>query len=513
MRTSHAMSSARALLLILGVGAPSAVAGEPIRLRAETAELAPGGQRTAVGTLELSRDAPEAGAGSSGTFSVFVEGASGYLPSSVGFYSEGPAGESLDQLGPVPFEPRPCPPSAGPKSACAAAGPIRLVGGRVDRGHPLWRESSLLARVGGRVLVTSGAEWLTLPVAGPHEFGGAVHGLRTRVRVLRAGPNGDPALDVDPGRSLALAQLGLDEANSIWEQCGFVLAPRETSDFLVVTPPTTQVLEVGCHGGLPASGGSIRLSTSRGVVELTTRPGERPASVAGRLAIELSRRGLRVTLAENARSEESAGPTYDLVVQGRSGPELGPATGAGPSTDRTLDVCLGELDLADGLEHFEDETAKAGTLEERVLLRGLGERPKGSVDVVLVPYFAGRGRIGESFIGGGGASLENFMILDRAGLRASARSSTWAHELGHVLLALPGHPDDFGLDEPARLMDADASDATAFGPRRLELEECRRALREHGPASLLPLLELQAPQKVPEAAASGRRAAEREPSR
>ena len=64
-----------------------------------------------------------------------------------------------------------------------------------------------------------------------------------------------------------------------------------------------------------------------------------------------------------------------------------------------------------------------------------------------------------------------------------------AHELGHVLLDLPGHPDDFGVDRPSDLMDADAADPSIFGPRRLSSAECERAVRQSGPGAAVPLLE------------------------
>ncbi len=54
---------------------------------------------------------------------------------------------------------------------------------------------------------------------------------------------------------------------------------------------------------------------------------------------------------------------------------------------------------------------------------------------------------------------------------------------------MPGHPDDYGVDQPASLMDADAADSTIFGPRRLSVDECVRALRESGPTAPVPLLE------------------------
>jgi hypothetical protein len=81
------------------------------------------------------------------------------------------------------------------------------------------------------------------------------------------------------------------------------------------------------------------------------------------------------------------------------------------------------------------------------------------------------------------------MILeDRAGVRADSISFAMAHELGHVLLDVPGHSDDYGVDTPTRLMDSDAADPSAFGPRRLTIAECERALRQSGPHTPTPLL-------------------------
>jgi hypothetical protein len=58
-----------------------------------------------------------------------------------------------------------------------------------------------------------------------------------------------------------------------------------------------------------------------------------------------------------------------------------------------------------------------------------------------------------------------------------------------VLMDLPGHPDDYGVDTPTQLMDSDGSDASPFGPRRLTLEECARVVRQAGPGARVPLLE------------------------
>jgi hypothetical protein len=132
--------------------------------------------------------------------------------------------------------------------------------------------------------------------------------------------------------------------------------------------------------------------------------------------------------------------------------------------------------------------AMAGTLEERTLLKALDDGDPSTIEVVVVPLFAGGGRIGESFIGSDLSSVRNVVLLDRAGIRARKSSLTLAHELGHVLMDLPGHPDDYGFDAPSLLMDSDAADASPFGPRRISIEECTRVVRQAGPKARVPLL-------------------------
>jgi len=130
----------------------------------------------------------------------------------------------------------------------------------------------------------------------------------------------------------------------------------------------------------------------------------------------------------------------------------------------------------------------AGTLEERTLLKAIDRADPAQIQVVVVPLFKGGGRIGESFIASDRSSLRNIVVLDRAGIRARKSSLTLAHELGHVLMDLPGHPDDYGVDTPTLLMDSDAAEESPFGPRRISLDECARVIRESGPGSPLPLL-------------------------
>ena len=194
-------------------------------------------------------------------------------------------------------------------------------------------------------------------------------------------------------------------------------------------------------------------------------------------------------MSPNARIGPGVAPTVDVSVRRKDGSLVALEAAALPlATDPTLSVRIGSVDLSDGLLHFTDMDAMAGTLEERTLLKALDDGDSTTIEVVVVPLFAGGGRIGESFIGSDLSSVRNVVLLDRAGIRARKSSLTLAHELGHVLMDLPGHPDDYSVDAPTRLMDSDAADASPFGPRRISVDECARVVRQSGPKARVPLL-------------------------
>jgi hypothetical protein len=237
--------------------------------------------------------------------------------------------------------------------------------------------------------------------------------------------------------------------------------------------------------GQPASGGELRFKLGARRIKLETRAGESPLSVALRLQDSLGPPG-RVRVFENARAAGDASATADLVLDGAPALELEPDVPL--SSDATLPLCVSGVDLSDGLNHFGDVDAFVGTVEERALLRGFDDGDASTIEVLVVPSFQRSERIGESFIAGPGSSLSSTVIIDRQAILAGARSFALAHELGHVLLAMPGHPDDFGVDQSWSLMDADVADATIFGPRRLSVSDCERALKQSGPDAFVPLL-------------------------
>ncbi|HEY8943879.1 MAG TPA: hypothetical protein VIM73_06450, partial [Polyangiaceae bacterium] len=252
----------------------------------------------------------------------------------------------------------------------------------------------------------------------------------------------------------------------------------------------SHLLAVGCGLGLPASGGKIRIRVARNVFEVDTHAGEPPLAVAARVANALGARGLNATVSRNPRIEPGALETADVLVrQGESLAQIEPDGDAPVSTDPSLSVCIGTVQLSDGLTHFTDHDAASGTLEERTLVKAYADRDPTTIEVFVVPAFSGSGRVGESFLDAPGTGINNTVIVDRAAIRAGAQSHVLSHELGHVLLDMPGHPDDYGVDQPSALMDGDATDPTIFGPRRLSVAECERAIRQRGPTSPAPLLE------------------------
>ena len=294
--------------------------------------------------------------------------------------------------------------------------------------------------------------------------------------------------DETSAKALARRQIGL--ANSLWGQCGITFGPEAEADVRIVDPPPTYLLSVGCDLGLPASGGELLLRVEGREVRVELRPEMTPRAAARAAARAIEEAGFLAKLSENARIEPGADRTTDIIVRKRDGQlaVLEPPEGGRVSSDATMTACIGGVDLSDGLDHFVDVDAPAGTVEERALVKAFDDGNPSTIQVFMIPSFAGGGRIGESFIYADRSSVRNVVIEDRAGVRADRASFALAHELGHILLDMPGHPDDFGVDVPTQLMDSDAADPSAFGPRRLTVADCARAYRQSGPGASIPLL-------------------------
>jgi hypothetical protein len=417
------------------------------------------------------------------------------MPEEISLVSTGADGRPLDSLEHVHLHAVPCPEKAAPTLGCRTTEPIRAVTDAVDRSHPRALERSLRAAVGGRLIVSSlGQKAASIRVGGPRQTRlGPLerYRARLRVRVLRTGPGGGVAVGWDVAGAIEIARQEVANANALWGQCGVQFGDPAELDVEVVDPPPPHLFAVGCGLGMPAKGGKIMLGVGGRQLEIATWPGAPPESVAERIATRLRRLDYRVQLSPNPRESFAANASVDVLVRSARGKyvplDVLPAPKVGAET--SLEVCLGAVNLSDGLNHFTDADAAAGTLEERSLLKAIADDDPRTIDVLLLPYFVTVGRIGESFVDAAGLGVRNAIIVDRAGVRAGARSFALAHELGHVLLQVAGHPDDYGSDRPSSLMDADAADSSIFGPRRLSVAECERAVLQNGPGSPLPLLE------------------------
>ena len=400
----------------------------------------------------------------------------------------------LDTGGAPELAPAECPP--GVAGTCWATPLLRLTPDRLDREYAPTRDRSLEAELGGELVAHVAATRVGgFRVGAPHSsaFAGIDRlSLKLRVRILRVSPGGAPSIGGDAASGLLVARRAVEAASQLWAQCGIDLEGPTPLDVRVVDPPPIALIAVGCDAGLPASGGQLNLRVQGRRVELATHAGESPEVVAGRLARALARLGLHARLSPNLRIGSGALRSVDVLVPTSGGGFAAVRADDDPrrplSTDATLGVCLGEVDLGNGLTHFVENDAAAGTLEERALVKAFDDGDPSTIEVFIVPSFDQSGRIGESFIADVGAGIQNTVIVDRAALRAGPRSSALAHELGHILLGMPGHPDDYGVDQPSSLMDSDASDASVFGPRRLTLGDCERVLRESGPSARSPLL-------------------------
>jgi hypothetical protein len=313
--------------------------------------------------------------------------------------------------------------------------------------------------------------------------------VKVRLRVLRLAAGGGPAIGGDNGTASSIARSELQAASKLWAQCGIDLGGPAGPDIQVVDPPPIQLVAIGCDSGLPASGGQINLRVQGRRVKVATLSGDPPSVVAQRLSRALQKLGVSARLSPNSRIASGASGAIDVLIGGAGDRPITVEAEAGLalSTDATLGVCLGEVDLGNGLSHFVEKDAAAGTLEERALIKAFDDGDPSTIEVFVVPTFDQTGRIGESFIDDDGAGIQNTVIIDRAALRAGPRSYALAHELGHILLDMPGHPDDYGVDQANSLMDSDASDASVFGPRRLTLADCERAVLESGPSARIPI--------------------------
>jgi hypothetical protein len=374
---------------------------------------------------------------------------------------------------------------------------VRLVADEVD-GHARGAESRTLRvalRDQVRVRYLSGERVsersLHVGRAGERDDADAARRANVVVHILRAFSDGQAVIGQDDASALSVMRQQLSAANEIWLQCNLSFGEPTEISMEVVAPPSATLLAVANEDGLPArGGGALRFRVEGASVgPIATRAGASPAATAQQIAEQLRALGYFAKVSENLPTRSAAGPSADVLVRKKSGAfvTISEEPGAPLSSDARQSLQIGAVDLGDGLQEFDNTTAQVGSLEERTLLKALSDDNPQSIDIFVVNQFTAATRQGEAFIADPPGPITNSVVIDRNGLRHAPLAWTLAHELGHVLMNDPLHPDNVGPDRPWLLMDADSGRGTVDGPKRLRPVDCQR-MRETSRRARHPLL-------------------------
>jgi hypothetical protein len=374
---------------------------------------------------------------------------------------------------------------------------VRLVADATDASAPDVGFQLLRAQLTDRIVATvaSGRELVAEQRVGNTGSGQGMRDVlrgRLRILVLRAGRGTAPVLGSSDAEAIDLARRQVEIANEIWAQCFIDFGEPARTEVQIVDPPLSALLAVSDLDGLPARGDSavtFQVSGKR-VGPVVLGAGALPEQSAQRIARALRALGYEAAVSINPRADHGAHASADLIVRDKKGALL--PLSRDPdlplSSDAQQRVEIGAVDLSDGVSEFDNTISAVGTLEERTLVKLLADADPSTIDVLLVNRFVNRDRQGEAFIEADGSSMANTLIFDRNAVRFERQAWVQAHELGHVLLDEPLHPDNVGPDRPWLLMDSDARQGRVVGPKRLSAEECAKVRRRSGPGSYPTLL-------------------------
>lgn len=353
---------------------------------------------------------------------------------------------------------------------------VRLVADPQDAAAPGVASRVLRVALGDVIEVEVAGMTRRWRVGRPSEERGPRAHRRARVRVHVLRERGVPAIGGDDEGARVVMREQLALANAVFAPCHVDLGSASAIEVRVVDAPPPTLLAIADGDGLPALGGEVRFRIGDRAFRVAIPAGSSPEQTAERVALVLRRARFSARVVVEPRNRNAAGPSASVHVRDASGGfvTLAPDEPHPLSTDRRQTVRLGVVELADGLDPFEDGNARAGTLEERALLHAVVDDDPRTLDVVVVPRFARPERQGEAFIASDEGPLRNVVVLDRRGLARARTAYTLPHELAHVLLDVPFHPDELGEPDPTRLMSSRASDATLLGPKRLTAQECAR---------------------------------------
>jgi len=306
--------------------------------------------------------------------------------------------------------------------------------------------------------------------------------LDLAIKVLRVAPGGRPVVGGDEEGAVALAVHQLRIAGQVLARCHIAIGDPGPGAVELVDPPGPGLIVVGDEHGLTSAGGVVRLTVDgarHGPWKIGG--GYSPEEAARLLARRIEEAGFTARMAVEAASPRDAGAAADVLVTRPDGTlaTLGRWEDQPLSTDPRQSMTIASVDLADGLDSYDDNRRSSGTVEERALIRGLRGGDAPGPTVFVVNRFSNRARQGESFAASPGSPLRDTVILDWRAVARGRQAHALAHELGHVLLQDPGHPDAGPGDRPWLLMHSSASSAFG-GPRLVSPEQCARMRRYPG---------------------------------
>jgi hypothetical protein len=360
---------------------------------------------------------------------------------------------------------------------------VRIVGDETDRDARGAQGRALQVALRDKVVVKQAARSTSYRVGLPGAEPGpeAARQARLTVHILRRRPGAPAVIGADEHAAIQLVRAQVRTANEIWLQCQLTFGDPASVAMEIVDPPGPTLLSISDRDGLPAKGGGQILFTidGRTIGPLPTRAGATPLETGREIARAIQNAGFVAVLTENLKTRYGAGESADILVRKRNSEfvEIAARPGTPLSSDARQKLTIGEVDLGDGLREFDNATAQVGTIEERTLIKALSDDDPRTIDLFVVNRFEFATRQGEAFIESGQGPIANAVVIDRNGLRQAPLAWTLAHELGHVLLDDPMHPDNVGPDRPWLLMDADNGRGTVNGPKRLRPEECARVRR------------------------------------
>jgi hypothetical protein len=370
---------------------------------------------------------------------------------------------------------------------------VRIVGDETDRDARGVQGRALQVALRDKVVVRHAAQTTAYRVGRPGTERGpfAARQARLMVHILRRNSGLPAVIGADDAAALQLVRAQVRTANEIWLQCELTFGDPASGAMEIVDPPGPTLVSVSDRDGLPAKGGGEVVFTvdGRSIGPIATRAQATPVETGRDIAKALQAQGFVAELTENLKTRYGAGASADILVRRRDSGFVSIAAKPGVpiSSDARQKLTIGTVDLGDGLREFDNATAQVGTLEERTLIKALSDDDPATIDLFVVNRFEFATRQGEAFIASGQGPIANAVVIDRNGLRQAPLAWTLAHELGHVLLDDPMHPDNVGPDRPWLLMDADNGRGTVNGPKRLRPEECSR-VRKVSEEARAPLL-------------------------